>query len=467
MRRDLIIIIIFFILNSLFFEILTNGGNIFAFGNSDSATANIISTHSPFIMNKVDHHTSTPSQDHAISSAISGGDVGGNRSISSPILLIRDEHDHHANLLIEAIRNDQLRKYETDKIRQAEWYALTAAKLIAPYIDSGVDGDEIRSSDMMMMMIHQNNNNKNNHQEDNGRTSTTTATTSSMKMILLASNENGSVGAGYDWCLDQIRKMANAVMTESVTVPSNGTSSTKQTQNDYASPFSSNKNSSTITSALNFTNLADELELYKGVKHLRAREFDQAIETLKLFEKKDKLLITYNNNIGGNRVLVPSSSSSTSSTFDVSGGGANSKLRSASARFRTFTSTPAPSTMAINNSTIINTTTSSITPTHGGRLTRTSHSRVAATAATNLSFLYLLQQEYDIAASYADEAIAADRYCTGGLLNRGNVYYHQGDYQRAIDYYRDVINTNPNCLEAYYNLSLAERRLGHYDRALE
>ncbi|KAH7639466.1 tetratricopeptide repeat protein 10 [Dermatophagoides farinae] len=240
--------------------------------------------------------------------------------------------DHFNNLLIEAIRNDRLRQYEKESIRHVEWCILTAAKLISPFIQ--VDHGPTGPNGLMVMPIDS----FNRIQLTNGELSTTTTTT--------------TITSGYDWCLEQIRRMASITSTTS---------------------FGFN-------SGLNFVHLADELELYKATKQLRSREFDLAISTLKSFESKDRLL----------------------------------------------TASP-----------------------------------------TNLSFLYLLQRDYESAGRYADEAIAIDRYCLGAVLNKGNIFYRQGDFQRAIEHYQEVIANNSTILEAYFNLALAERKLGNYDRALD
>lgn len=129
------------------------------------------------------------------------------------------------------------------------------------------------------------------------------------------------------------------------------------------------------------TDLADDLEISKAVKHLKKREFAHAIETLKRFEKKD--------------------------------------------------------------------------------------GRSAATAATNLSFLYLLQNELTQAEKYADEAIESDRYNTGALVNKGNCLFRRNDLLRAQDYYREALNNESTCPEALYNLMLCCKRLGHADQALQ
>lgn len=97
--------------------------------------------------------------------------------------------DSHSNLIMEAIKEDSLRKIERKRRQEAEWSILTAAKLIAP-------------------------------------------------VILPTFSE------GYEWCVQQINASSHA-------------------------------------------ELANDLEINKAVMYLRKREFNQAIETLKMFEKKE------------------------------------------------------------------------------------------------------------------------------------------------------------------------------------
>ncbi|XP_054163457.1 intraflagellar transport protein 88 homolog [Oppia nitens] len=187
------------------------------------------------------------------------------------------------HMLVEVIKNDDLRKLEKKKRHDIEWSILTGAKLIAPVI-----GD--------------------------------------------------TFSQGYEWCVEQIR------------------------------------NSS-------YSHLANDLEINKAVKHLRKREFNEAISTLKSFEKRDN--------------------------------------------------------------------------------------KSASTAATNLSFLYLLQNDISMAEKYANEAINANRYNSGALVNRGNAYYKHQDYERAKEYYKEAVNNDSQCLESMYNLSLAFKKLGSYEDALD
>ncbi|ERE91657.1 putative intraflagellar transport protein 88 like protein, partial [Cricetulus griseus] len=49
---------------------------------------------------------------------------------------ISPSDDPHTNLLVEAIKNDHLRQMERERKAMAEKYIMTAAKLIAPVIES-------------------------------------------------------------------------------------------------------------------------------------------------------------------------------------------------------------------------------------------------------------------------------------------------------------------------------------------
>ncbi|KAI1286930.1 Intraflagellar transport protein 88 -like protein [Halotydeus destructor] len=127
--------------------------------------------------------------------------------------------------------------------------------------------------------------------------------------------------------------------------------------------------------------LANDLEINKAVKHLKKREFKRAIETLQNFEKKD--------------------------------------------------------------------------------------TKAASTAATNLSFLYLVQNELVQADKYADDAISADRFNCGALVNKGNCCYKKGDYERAKEYYKEALTNESTCVEALYNLTLSCKKLGLLEQGLD
>ncbi|KFO57063.1 Intraflagellar transport protein 88, partial [Corvus brachyrhynchos] len=102
-------------------------------------------------------------------------------------ILLND--DLHTNLLIEAIKNDSLSQIIRERKLLAEEYIMTAAKLIAPAIET-------------------------------------------------------SFAVGYDWCVDVVK-------------------------------------------ASHYVELANDLEINKATTYLRQHNFNQALETLKMFEKKD------------------------------------------------------------------------------------------------------------------------------------------------------------------------------------
>ncbi|XP_044873707.1 intraflagellar transport protein 88 homolog isoform X1 [Mauremys mutica] len=199
---------------------------------------------------------------------------------------ISPNDDPHTNLLIEAIKNDQLRQMERERKGLAEKYIMTAAKLIAPAIET-------------------------------------------------------SFAIGYDWCVEVVK-------------------------------------------ASHYVELANDLEINKAITYLRQKDFyqyEEAVETLKMFEKKD--------------------------------------------------------------------------------------SRVKSAAATNLSFLYYLENELAQAANYADLAVNSDRYNPSALTNKGNTVFANGDYEKAAEFYKEALRNDSSCTEALYNIGLTYKKLNRIDEALD
>uniref|UniRef100_K7FEY0 Intraflagellar transport 88 n=1 Tax=Pelodiscus sinensis TaxID=13735 RepID=K7FEY0_PELSI len=196
---------------------------------------------------------------------------------------ISPNDDPHTNLLIEAIKNDQLRQMERERKSMAEKYIMTAAKLIAPAIET-------------------------------------------------------SFAIGYDWCVEVVK-------------------------------------------ASHYVELANDLEINKAITYLRQKDFYQAVETLKMFEKKD--------------------------------------------------------------------------------------SRVKSAAATNLSFLYYLENELVQATNYADLAVNSDRYNPSALTNKGNTVFANGDYEKAAEFYKEALRNDSSCTEALYNIGLTYKKLNKLDEALD
>ncbi|XP_023259039.1 intraflagellar transport protein 88 homolog isoform X5 [Seriola lalandi dorsalis] len=196
---------------------------------------------------------------------------------------IPSNDDTNANMVIEAIKNDKLHQMERDLKVLAEKYIMTAAKLIAPAIET-------------------------------------------------------SFATGFDWCVDMVKSSQ-------------------------------------------YVELANDLEINKAITYLRQRDFNQAVETLKTFEKKD--------------------------------------------------------------------------------------SRVKSAAATNLSFLYFLEKDYDQADRYSDLAMNADRYNPAALINKGNTVFSKQDYEKAAEFYKEALRNDSSCTEALYNLGLTYKKLNRLEEALD
>ena len=56
---------------------------------------------------------------------------------------------------------------------------------------------------------------------------------------------------------------------------------------------------------------------------------------------------------------------------------------------------------------------------------------IMARIATNISFLYFLENDYKGAEKYAEMAITYDRYNAKALVNRGNCLYVKNEFLRA------------------------------------
>ncbi len=88
-----------------------------------------------------------------------------------------------------------------------------------------------------------------------------------------------------------------------------------------------------------------------------------------------------------------------------------------------------------------------------------------AVAATNLSFIYFLEGEYEQAEREADIAMRSDRYNAKALVNKGNCMFVAGNYQGARDMYLEAVGVEADCVEAIYNLGLTNVRLQAFDQA--
>lgn len=80
-------------------------------------------------------------------------------------------------------------------------------------------------------------------------------------------------------------------------------------------------------------------------------------------------------------------------------------------------------------------------------------------SATNLSYLYLVEEDLTNADKYASIALSIDQYNSSAKINKGNVYYLKGNYLKAKQFYLEVINFEADNLDALFNLALSYRKL--------
>ena len=88
-------------------------------------------------------------------------------------------------------------------------------------------------------------------------------------------------------------------------------------------------------------------------------------------------------------------------------------------------------------------------------------------AATNLAFLYFLEGDLKSSGRYAELAVKADRYNAKALVNKANVLYSRGELEQAKELYLEAIGVEADCVEAIYNLGLANKKMGLHRDALQ
>ncbi|CAD8091657.1 unnamed protein product [Paramecium primaurelia] len=92
---------------------------------------------------------------------------------------------------------------------------------------------------------------------------------------------------------------------------------------------------------------------------------------------------------------------------------------------------------------------------------------IMARIATNISFLYFLENDYKQAEKYAEIAITYDRYNAKALVNRGNCLYVKNEFLRAKEQYLEAIGVEADCIEALYNLAYVNRKLNMFVESLQ
>jgi intraflagellar transport protein 88 len=94
--------------------------------------------------------------------------------------------------------------------------------------------------------------------------------------------------------------------------------------------------------------------------------------------------------------------------------------------------------------------------------------RLKARAAVNLSFLYFLEGDMNLASDHAHLAVRHDRYNAKALVNLGNALLEtKGELDRAKELYLEAIGVEADCVEAIYNLGLVNRQMGALSEALQ
>jgi len=88
-----------------------------------------------------------------------------------------------------------------------------------------------------------------------------------------------------------------------------------------------------------------------------------------------------------------------------------------------------------------------------------------AMAATNLSFIYFLEQEYETAEKHADVAYQNERYNAKALVNKGNCVHIRGDFDLAKQFYLEAIGVEADCVDAIFNLGLVNIQMGAIQEA--
>ncbi|MCO5554700.1 hypothetical protein L7F22_008233 [Adiantum nelumboides] len=88
-------------------------------------------------------------------------------------------------------------------------------------------------------------------------------------------------------------------------------------------------------------------------------------------------------------------------------------------------------------------------------------------ASTNLSFVYFLEGDIDNAKRYAELALSTNQLNPCALVNLGNCLFKKDDADSAATLYKKAVDLQGNCMQASYNLGLAQRKLGLLSESLD
>ncbi|XP_027740296.1 intraflagellar transport protein 88 homolog isoform X3 [Empidonax traillii] len=225
--------------------------------------------------------------------------------------------DLHTNLLLEAIKNDSISQMERERKSMAEEYIMTAAKLIAPVIET-------------------------------------------------------SFAVGYDWCVDAVK-------------------------------------------ASHYVELANDLEINKATTYLRQQNFNQALETLKMFEKKESRV---------------KSAAATNLSFLY-------YLGNELAQATNYAD------LAINSD------------------------RYNPAALTNKGNTVFANGDYEKAAEFYKEALRNDSLCTEALYNLGLAYKKLNRMDEALDFLLKLHAILPNSAQVLYQIASIYEIMEDPNQAIE
>nr|XP_039329305.1 intraflagellar transport protein 88 homolog isoform X4 [Saimiri boliviensis boliviensis] len=242
--------------------------------------------------------------------------------IAVPLEIDEDKYispsdDPHTNLVTEAIKNDHLRQMERERKAMAEKYIMTSAKLIAPVIET-------------------------------------------------------SFAAGYDWCVEVVK-------------------------------------------ASQYVELANDLEINKAVTYLRQRDYNQAVEILKMLEKKDS--------------RVKSAAATNLSALYYMG--------------KDFAQASSYADIAVNSD------------------------RYNPAALTNKGNTVFANGDYEKAAEFYKEALRNDSSCTEALYNIGLTYEKLNRLDEALDCFLKLHAILRNSAEVLYQIANIYELMENLSQAIE
>ncbi|XP_057155615.1 intraflagellar transport protein 88 homolog isoform X10 [Pan paniscus] len=242
--------------------------------------------------------------------------------ITVPLEIDEDKYispsdDPHTNLVTEAIKNDHLRQMERERKAMAEKYIMTSAKLIAPVIET-------------------------------------------------------SFAAGYDWCVEVVK-------------------------------------------ASQYVELANDLEINKAVTYLRQKDYNQAVEILKVLEKKDS--------------RVKSAAATNLSALYYMG--------------KDFAQASSYADIAVNSD------------------------RYNPAALTNKGNTVFANGDYEKAAEFYKEALRNDSSCTEALYNIGLTYEKLNQLDEALDCFLKLHAILRNSAEVLYQIANIYELMENPSQAIE